>query len=200
MSCHPNETAGHYKLRPPWRQVNLIFNMKLSFLMRFVVGATSPKVACLTSAQNSKVWSLLDVGVVDSHPGVLFDAFARSSALSQACASSMGGGDTSNLNAMMTANDQNVLKAGPLRFLSTNSVARDMLEIMHKVGEQKLRYWGFSYGTVLGVTFAAMFPDKIERMINDGRTTNLGSDHHLRFSRQCGYIRMDVRLRSAFLA
>jgi hypothetical protein len=140
-------------------------------LTSFSVGATSPQVSCLPSAQSKKVWSLLDVGVVDSHQGVLYDAFARSSALSQACASAMGGDDTAFLSAEMTTNEKNVLKAGPLQFLSTNYVARDMLEIMHKIGEQRLRYWGFSYGTVLGVTFAAMFPDKVERIINDGTAT-----------------------------
>ena len=31
-----------------------------------------------------------------------------------------------------------------------------------------LRYWGFSYGTVLGATVAAMFPDKMDKVILDG--------------------------------
>ncbi|RAL65630.1 hypothetical protein DID88_005302 [Monilinia fructigena] len=48
------------------------------------------------------------------------------------------------------------------------SVAIDMLEILNKLGYENLRYWGISYGTIIGGTFAAMYPDKIERLGSDG--------------------------------
>lgn len=98
------------------------------------------------------LWSLHDVGTVDAHPGILYDYYARSKAISDSCALSFDVGG-----------------ASILQFMSTTSVARDMLEILHLTGAEKLKYWGLSYGTVLGGMFAALYPDKIERMVNDGK-------------------------------
>lgn len=62
---------------------------------------------------------------------------------------------------------RNQKKIGSL--ISSAFVARDMIRIVDALGEDGLlRYYGFSYGTTLGATVAAMFPDRIERMILDG--------------------------------
>ena len=43
------------------------------------------------------------------------------------------------------------------------------MQIVDALGEDGLlRFWGFSYGTALGVTVAAMFPDRMDKIVLDG--------------------------------
>ncbi|KAJ6509651.1 Alpha/Beta hydrolase protein [Mycena vulgaris] len=58
--------------------------------------------------------------------------------------------------------------SGILRYMTTDNVARDMLRITQKFGCEKLQYYGISYGSILGATFAALFPDKVGRILIDG--------------------------------
>ncbi|KAJ7250341.1 TAP-like protein-domain-containing protein [Mycena rebaudengoi] len=58
--------------------------------------------------------------------------------------------------------------AGSLRYINTENTAHDMLRIVQAHGQEKLQFWGFSYGTILGATFAAMFPNSVERIVIDG--------------------------------
>lgn len=53
--------------------------------------------------------------------------------------------------------------------IGTAYVARDIKSIANALGEDGLiRYLGYSYGTLLGATTAAMFPRSIDRMVLDG--------------------------------
>ncbi|KAH7024596.1 TAP-like protein-domain-containing protein [Microdochium trichocladiopsis] len=52
--------------------------------------------------------------------------------------------------------------------VGTAFVARDLMQVVDALGEDgKLRYWGISYGTTLGATVAAMFPDRMDKVILD---------------------------------
>ena len=55
-----------------------------------------------------------------------------------------------------------------LSHVSTANVARDMDAIRGLLGETKLNYFGYSYGTFLGATYASLFPDRYRAMVLDG--------------------------------
>ena len=52
--------------------------------------------------------------------------------------------------------------------VSTVEAARDMDVLRAALGEDQLRYLGFSYGTELGATYADLFPGKVGRFVLDG--------------------------------
>jgi pimeloyl-ACP methyl ester carboxylesterase len=58
--------------------------------------------------------------------------------------------------------------AGLLSHLSTFNVAHDLDRLRQAVGDPGLTYWGVSYGTYLGETYANLFPDRIRAMVLDG--------------------------------
>jgi pimeloyl-ACP methyl ester carboxylesterase len=58
---------------------------------------------------------------------------------------------------------------GPLLpFLGTENVARDLDRLRAAVGDTKLTYIGFSYGTLIGSLYAQTFPDRIRALVLDG--------------------------------
>ena len=55
-----------------------------------------------------------------------------------------------------------------LQHASTADVARDLDFMRKAVGDDKMTYLGFSYGTFLGATYASMFPGKMRAVVLDG--------------------------------
>jgi pimeloyl-ACP methyl ester carboxylesterase len=54
-----------------------------------------------------------------------------------------------------------------LPYMTTADLARDMDSIRAALGQQKISYFGYSYGTYLGQVYATMFPGRVRRMVLD---------------------------------
>lgn len=55
-----------------------------------------------------------------------------------------------------------------LAHMSTADVARDLDLLRRAVGDSKLTYLGFSYGSYIGMTYANLFPNKVRALVIDG--------------------------------
>lgn len=78
-------------------------------------------------------------------------------------------GDANAIN--VDYNDRKTAEAcqkNPLTpYISTDAAARDMDLLRGLLGDAKLNYVGYSYGTLLGSWYASLFPDKVGRMVLD---------------------------------
>ncbi|MER6090743.1 alpha/beta hydrolase [Streptomyces bluensis] len=76
------------------------------------------------------------------------------------------------LRQLKRAADTCTRHSGPvLPHIGTVNAAKDMDVMRAALGDKKLNYLGFSYGTRLGAVYAAQFPDKVGRMAFDGVDT-----------------------------
>ncbi|MFG2602448.1 alpha/beta hydrolase [Streptomyces sp. NPDC048514] len=76
------------------------------------------------------------------------------------------------LKQLRVAADQCARVSGPvLPHIGTVNASRDLDVIRQALGDEKLNYLGFSYGTRLGAVYAAQFPDKVGRLALDGVDT-----------------------------
>ncbi|KAI2606211.1 alpha/beta-hydrolase [Hypoxylon fragiforme] len=108
------------------------------------VNSSRPQATCYPDAETRRERSRVRASrvVEDS-----IEAFAWSHNFVRACADSMG-------------------EYAP--YLNTPQTASDMNSILDALGQEDLVYWGFSYGTLLGQTYATLFPDRSKRVIIDG--------------------------------
>lgn len=158
------------------------------------IGETEPVAKCMPDEPSTWSWTLREdtEGLLGISNAALGRLWSMTHAWGQSC------------KQAATAADGFDIK----RYVSTAFVARDMLEIVEKhaeyvakkvkelssqrhtgprtrfqegyiPGKAKLQYWGFSYGTHLGTTFASMFPDRVGRVILDGVVSAYDYNHSL---------------------
>jgi len=144
---------------------------------------TTPSPACFGDNISRQLFALKTsaVGTLDASTSAFNMKWAAAKGFGELCANSSIGmySDGSNIR----------------QFMSTSLVARDMVRIIDKVEERLrredrtqggaddqqqsifsaidakpalLNYWGHSYGSYLGNTFASMFPGRVGRMVLDG--------------------------------
>jgi pimeloyl-ACP methyl ester carboxylesterase len=81
--------------------------------------------------------------------------------------------------------------AGPvLAHMSTLNVARDLDILRRAVGDNQLNYLGFSYGTLIGATYANLYPGRVRAIALDGNVDFAGRTQNRllnKFERASGF-------------
>ncbi len=115
------------------------------------VGLSTP-VRCLTDAQQDE----LNAASPDVRTAAGFAAAKSAAAMVARTCSSKYGNDLPQFNTVQTA--------------------MDMDQIRQAVGDSRMNYLGFSYGTELGGQYAHLFPGRIRAMVLDGAVNPLTGD------------------------
>lgn len=149
------------------------------------IGRSEPAVHCFANAASfSQSQAKTGAhGLLTTSDAVLDQEWASVHAIGGSCASNAGPEDIKHyVSTASVATDMLALteahgawrEAEAKRLLATSTCRRLTPDIIvpenlrHKVDGELIQYWGFSYGTVLGNTFAAMYPQRIHRFILDG--------------------------------
>ncbi|WP_068279775.1 alpha/beta hydrolase [Aldersonia kunmingensis] len=109
------------------------------------IGASTPSIQCLTGAEWDVERNDLDL---DHSPAGIAAAERENVEFAAKCAQ----------------------RSGPefLAHVGTYEVVRDMDIIRAALGEEKINYLGYSYGTRIGSTYAETFPTHVRAMVLDG--------------------------------
>jgi pimeloyl-ACP methyl ester carboxylesterase len=74
-----------------------------------------------------------------------------------------------------------------LGYVDTVSAARDLDLLRAVLGDEKLNYLGFSYGTLLGATYAELYPEKTGRLVLDGALDPTSSNFDVSITQAKGF-------------
>ena len=108
------------------------------------VGLSTP-VECISDDLKERMVATEPRPTTDAQ---LDDDFALTKQIADGCAKQYGGGGLGAVNTVATA--------------------RDMEQLRQSLGDDKLTYLGYSYGTTLGSTYAELYPDKVRAFVLDG--------------------------------
>ncbi|NKE60225.1 alpha/beta hydrolase [Lentzea sp. PSKA42] len=111
------------------------------------IGASEPAVKCLTGPERDAERLDLDV---DTSPQGIAQTEQENKAYAEKCAAG------TKFGASMLAN------------LGTRDVVKDMDVLRSALGDAKLSYVGYSYGTRIGTEYAETFPQNVRALILDG--------------------------------
>ena len=71
--------------------------------------------------------------------------------------------------------------------VDTVSAARDLDLLRAVLGDERLNYLGYSYGTFLGATYAELYPEKVGRLVLDGAIDPSASDAEVTEAQAVGF-------------
>lgn len=129
------------------------------------VGRSAP-VRCYRSTAENDAWLYGPVGAATGTDAWASELSARYRAHADACQAGAG-----NL----------------LENVDSASTARDMDVIRAVLGDKRLTYLGYSYGTFLGAVYAELFPSKVGRMVLDGAVGPDGPSRAWRVRQAAGF-------------
>jgi pimeloyl-ACP methyl ester carboxylesterase len=66
-----------------------------------------------------------------------------------------------------------------LPYVGTQNAARDMEQLRVALGDDRLTYLGFSYGTALGAVYADLFPERVRALVLDGSVDPTAGGYNL---------------------
>ncbi|KAI5362847.1 Putative alpha/beta hydrolase-1, peptidase S33 tripeptidyl aminopeptidase-like protein [Septoria linicola] len=156
---------------------------------------TTPHLHCFPDAFKQQLWLLgyTDYALMWESDASIGLEFARTRALGHSCAATTEQSINRYTNTAQVVEDVLVIvekhgkwregEAHKLQQVAADSHHQVILKESHansandsskpiyskyRPGEERLQYWGVSYGTLLGQTFATMHPDRVGRMVIDG--------------------------------
>ena len=148
------------------------------------INNTTPNVECFPDAVSREIWKQQSSaeGIITDDHSFRF-AWSRSKAVGATCSQVLKENDGVGrfVNTGVVAQDMVAIidalgqwranERGTIHPPLNTDSAQSKIISQHaqtQAGKEKLLYWGISYGSLLGATFAAMYPERVGRVVLDG--------------------------------